>query len=227
VFAGWIVPRIVARIAIVAAMGVGACAQLPQDAQALHAAAKTAYAEASPIADGANAAPPPGFVSFCMQSPQACTNRGPDIKVTVDDRTAALLVSVNNAVNRSITYESDFDHYGVANRWTLDAVGGYGDCKDFALAKREALRAAGLPDSALRIAIVRTASGGLHAVLTVDTDRGVLVMDSLTPDILPWSDAPYRWLIRQASDSPLHWVMLADEADPIRNAVLAGDPQRH
>ncbi len=205
--------KIITHLAGVALLGVGACAQLPQDSRSLQAATKTAYAEATPIGDGTNAAPPPGFVSFCIHTPNACTNHNPATisKVTVDDRIATILVSVNNRVNNAIVYKSDVEQYGVANRWTLDAAGGYGDCKDYALAKREALRTAGLPESALRIAIVRTTSDELHAVLTVDTDRGVLVMDSLTPEIRPWSDTSYRWLIRQAPDSPLHWVTLIED----------------
>ena len=161
-----------------------------------------------PLADGASTEPPPGFVGFCMREPDACTNRGADANVTLDDRTRALLSAVNDRVNRAIAYRSDPDHYGLANRWTLEVADGYGDCKDYALAKREALRAAGLPDSALRIAVVRTPKNELHAVLTVDTDQGVLVLDSLTSEIRPWSETPYAWVMRQGADSALHWVSL-------------------
>jgi predicted transglutaminase-like cysteine proteinase len=219
------VSKIIAHFAILALLGVGACAELPQDAASLQATTKTAYAEASPIADGANAAPPSGFVGFCVRSPQACTNRTSvrEAKVTIDDKTAALLVAVNNRVNTAIVYQSDPEHYGVANRWTLEPQGGRGDCKDYALAKREALRSAGLPDSALRIAIVRTASDELHAVLTIDTDKGVLVLDSLTAQIRPWSDTSYQWLIRQASDSPLHWVKVAQTDEPAGERRVAAN----
>ena len=180
------------------------------DTASLQSATKVAYQSASPIQDGFNAAPPPGFVGFCMRSPEACTNRAAPAatKVVVDDHVAATLVAVNDHVNEAITYVADPQHYGAANQWTLIAGEGYGDCKDYALAKREALRAAGFPDQALRIAIVRTPRDELHAVLTVDTDKGVLVMDSLTAEILPWSDTRYRWLERQSAESPLRWVTL-------------------
>ena len=89
------------------------------DQQALQSATKVAYLSASPIADGYATTPPPGFVGFCMQSPEACTNRGTATKVVVDDRMAATLVAVNDHVNDSIEYQSDVTHYGAANQWTL------------------------------------------------------------------------------------------------------------
>jgi len=171
------------------------------------------------------ALPPAGFVGFCMHSPDACVNHAapPATKVVVDDRMAATLVAVNDRVNDAIVYESDVEHYGAANQWTLHPQGGRGDCKDYALAKREALRAAGLPDQALRIAIVRTPQDELHAVLTVDTDKGVLVMDSLTPEIRPWSNTSYRWLERQTAENPLKWVSFAANGGANEGTILAGN----
>ncbi|HUO93160.1 MAG TPA: transglutaminase-like cysteine peptidase [Rhizomicrobium sp.] len=216
--------KIIAHIAVAAALGLGACGELPTNADELQSATKVAYQSASPIVDGSHTLPPAGFVGFCMRSPEACTNRGAPAatKVVVDDRVAATLVAVNAKVNDAIIYESDTEHYGIANQWTLLTDGGHGDCKDYALAKREALRAAGLPDQALRIAIVRTPRDELHAVLTVDTDKGVLVMDSLTPEIRPWADTRYRWLERQSASNPLQWVSLANADGDDSGTILAG-----
>jgi predicted transglutaminase-like cysteine proteinase len=163
------------------------------------------------MADGSTASPPPGFVGFCMHNPAACTNRaaGPT-EVALDDNIKGILLRVNSRVNDAITYETDMEQFGVANRWSLDAAEGYGDCKAYALAKRQALVVAGLPEGALRIAIVRTPQDELHAVLTVDTNAGNLVLDSLTSDIRPWSQTDYVWLLRQSSDDPLRWVTLAE-----------------
>ena len=222
---GRAVSRVIAQIAIAASLSVSACAQFPDDAASQQAATRVAYAAASPIFDGVNATPPAGFVGFCIRTPEACTNRAApsEARVTIDDKTAATLVAVNERVNNAIIYEPDPEHYGVANRWELNPD--YGDCKDYALAKREALRAAGFPDAALRIAIVRTRNDELHAVLTVDTDKGAIVLDSLTPEIRPWSETSYQWLERQAGDSPLHWVSLkTDDRTTTTAAVnLRGD----
>lgn len=198
---------------VVALVSLAACVNLQNDDGKLQIAAKTAYAASSPLTGGVEAPPPPGFVGFCMRSPSSCAEaqHQVDAQITFNDQTAATLVSVNNWVNDSITYKSDIEHYGVENRWTLDAVGGYGDCKDYALAKREMLRIVGLPEAALRIAIVRTPEGVLHAVLTVETDKGTIVLDSLTPTISAWSETPYKWLSRQSSIDPLRWESLSDE----------------
>lgn len=228
-FVGRVVKNIISHVAIIAALGVGACAEVPQqDAASLQSSlpmvTKAAYVVASPIVDGMNTTPPAGFVGFCMRSPEACTNRGAvaATQVVMDDHIAATLIAVNARVNDAITYESDVTHYGSANQWTLNPEGGYGDCKDYALAKREALRTAGLPDQALRIAIVRTERDELHAVLTVDTNRGVLVLDSLTPKIRPWSETSYSWIERQSAQDPLRWVSLASNRGDDTGAILAG-----
>lgn len=209
---GYVVQSRIAVLVIALAFCCGGCAVLPDTPQSLAAATQDSYAQSSPIADGPAAPPPPGFVSLCTREPEACDAPLPAdaAKVAIDKNVATLLVSVNTRVNDAIVYESDKAHYDVVDRWTLDPQDGRGDCKAYALAKQEALRAAGLPEAALRIGIVRTPENELHAVLTVDTDKGVLVMDSLTPEILPWSDTPYQWLMRQAADNPLHWVTLAD-----------------
>jgi predicted transglutaminase-like cysteine proteinase len=165
-------------------------------------------AVAIPLPDGPSTLPPPGFVGFCIRFPQACTKDGSTAKLALNDRTASTLARVNDYVNDAITYETDEEHYGAVNQWTLNAIGGRGDCEDYSVSKREALRAAGLPDDALRIAIVRTPRGEFHAVLTVDTDRGVLVLDNITSEIHAWTDTPYTWLKRQSADDPLDWVML-------------------
>jgi predicted transglutaminase-like cysteine proteinase len=160
--------------------------------------------------DGPDTSPPPGFVDFCRRRPDACINNSnpPPAKLILDGDLADTLVRVNNEVNHAIRYETSVDHYGYANAWMLDPIDGYGNCEDYSVSKREALRAAGLPDRALRIAIVQTPNRDYHAVLTVDTDKAVLVLDNVRPDIHDWEDTPYTWLKRQAADDPLHWVSL-------------------
>jgi len=69
--------------------------------------------------------------------------------------------------------------------WTIP-TDGYGNCKDYALAKRKDLAAAGFPILALRMAIVITPREKRHAVLTVATDKGDFVLDNLENDIVAW-----------------------------------------
>jgi len=191
-------------------LGLGACAGLPGGLPADESARNLARS-ATQIADGRVTAPPPGFVSFCMHNVAVCTGAPAPApqKVVLDDQKRAVLMAVNDSVNRAISYRGDPQNFGVANLWRLDAMGGSGDCKDYALAKQQALIAAGLPKEALRLAIVKTRSNELHAVLTVDTDRGDYVLDSINPAILSWDDTSYSWLSRQSAGDPLNWVAVA------------------
>jgi predicted transglutaminase-like cysteine proteinase len=186
-----------------ALMSLGACASVPPGL--------TSGSVASEIADGHNAAPPPGFVTLCMHHAEVCagTAEAAPTKVVLNEQNRGVLTSVNAVVNRSIAYREDRRNFGVVNVWNLNAMGGTGDCKDYALAKQQALIAAGLPRESLRLAIVKTPRDELHAVLTVDTDKGDFVLDSINPDILPWSETSYSWLSRQSAGNPLQWTMIA------------------
>ena len=55
-----------------------------------------------------------------------------------------------------------------------------GDCEDYALAKRDALIAAGIGSANARIATGVLPSGEYHAMLIVSTKRGDFVLDNLT-----------------------------------------------
>jgi predicted transglutaminase-like cysteine proteinase len=129
--------------------------------------------------------------------------------IVMDRPTSALLNQVNLRINRAIRFVSDRVQYGVDDYWTLplDAGGsGAGECKDYVLEKRRALIEAGIPAADLSIAIVKTTWGETHAVLLVATDRGEVVLDSLSSQIVPWRKAPYQWVERQAPGEQLAWV---------------------
>ncbi|MDR7115020.1 transglutaminase-like cysteine peptidase [Caulobacter sp. BE254] len=117
------------------------------------------------------------------------------------------LERINTQINRSIRRSDDYAAYGRADYWAagVDHVK-RGDCEDYALAKRRALIDAGAPGEALSIAIVRTFHGEMHAVLLVATNEGEVVLDNLSPWIVPWNEAPYQWLDRQAPGAPTKWV---------------------
>jgi predicted transglutaminase-like cysteine proteinase len=54
-----------------------------------------------------------------------------------------------------------------------------GDCKDFAMTKRQRLIESGWPSSALPVAIVRTSLEEKHLVLVAGASRGDFVLDNL------------------------------------------------
>ncbi|HTV30859.1 MAG TPA: transglutaminase-like cysteine peptidase [Xanthobacteraceae bacterium] len=147
---------------------------------------------------GDDVAPPSGFLAFCKRDPGQCATSGAGAAVAhIDPRTWQTLNRVNAAWNGAITPMEDAAHYGVVDYWTIP-VDGYGDCEDYALAKRKSLSDFGLPQAALRMAVVRTRGGTAHAVLTVATDRGDYVLDNLNAKVLPWTATGYVWIARQA-----------------------------
>jgi len=149
---------------------------------------------------------PLGFVSFCLRFSDQCSHDAntPSI-VTLDAKTWALANEVNAGLNAGIRPEHDQQHYGRTEYWTIPADG-FGDCKDYALAKRKELAEMGVPMNALRVALVSTRRNELHAVLTIATDRGDYALDNLTDAILPWSATGYRWIARQDSQKSWNWV---------------------
>lgn len=152
--------------------------------------------------------PPPGFVSFCLRFPAQCpTTANSADKMSVTPDNWATLVHVNETVNDSIVPEKDERHYGRAEYWTIP-TDGFGNCHDYALAKRKLLIDAGLPVLALRLAIVVVPAGARHAVLTIATNRGDYVLDNLDSEIRPWAETQYTWIERQSAKSAWDWVAL-------------------
>jgi len=99
-----------------------------------------------------------------------------------------LLNQINQSVNREVKKANDLDLYGQPEYWSLPRrVDGrlYGDCEDYALEKRRQLIAAGVPESALSLAVAFTARGESHAVLMISLKSGDWVLGNLTP----WVDA--------------------------------------
>jgi predicted transglutaminase-like cysteine proteinase len=79
---------------------------------------------------------------------------------------------------------SDMENYGVEDRWpTLEDFFSRrsGDCKAYTLSKYFALRALGLQDDRVRIVLVHIPKRKAnHALLAVNTDRGVFILDNNT-----------------------------------------------
>lgn len=114
---------------------------------------------------------------------------------------------INRSLNGAVRKASDQRLHGQADYWTtVSRPGQGGDCEDYVLTKRAALIAAGVPESALSIALVRTSWGEDHAVLLVAAEDGERVLDNLTSRILPWRRVRYTWDQRQLPGRPMMWV---------------------
>jgi predicted transglutaminase-like cysteine proteinase len=87
---------------------------------------------------------------------------------------------VNDLVNAQ-RYISDNRNYGQNDYWAtpVEFFTHGGDCEDFAIAKYTALRALGVPEERLRVAIVHDNEKNMpHAILVVYTDSAALILDN-------------------------------------------------
>ncbi|MCJ7420928.1 transglutaminase-like cysteine peptidase [Sphingomicrobium astaxanthinifaciens] len=107
------------------------------------------------------------------------------------DRLAAIH-GINAFVNAQVSFTDDARQHGAADRWNAAAetLGSRrGDCEDYAIAKMQMLRAAGVADEDLYLVVlkdlVRRAD---HAVLVVRHEDRFLVLDNGTDRVLD-SDA--------------------------------------
>ena len=91
------------------------------------------------------------------------------------------MASKVNAMMNAKRYITDANNYGQTDYWAtpVEFFQRGGDCEDFAIAKYTALRALGVPENRLRIAIVQDLQKNVpHAVLIVYTDKGALILDN-------------------------------------------------
>ena len=98
---------------------------------------------------------------------------------------------INSDVNARVTYKSDLEQFDTPEFWVK--AGQYGDCEDYALAKREALLQAGWPKDKLGLCVCYTQLGEGHCVLWVDTDKGSFILDNNYAFPVKPSELPYKW----------------------------------
>ena len=92
----------------------------------------------------------------------------------------AMAQKINKYVNAK-TYITDNKLWGKSDYWAtpIEFFERGGDCEDFAIAKYASLRALGVPEERLRLAIVHDKQKNIpHAVLIVYTERGAMVLDN-------------------------------------------------
>ncbi|TXM98433.1 transglutaminase-like cysteine peptidase [Methylobacterium sp. WL103] len=157
------------------------------------------------------------WVTFCQTYPAECAvNAAEPARIAMTPAIWNTIQTVNRRVNATVTPVTDMDHLGVPDRWDL-AEDGSGDCEDFQLLKRSLLARAGLPRRAMRMTVVIDEKGEGHAVLTLITDRGDLVLDNKTSQILPWHRTGYTFIKRESQDA-VAWVSLGGVTSPVTTA---------
>ena len=156
-----------------------------------------------------NASQPIGHYEFCQGHRAECSVKSKiEKRVHLTPARWNALVAVNDAVNAAVTPATDEEVFGKAEVWSYPTD--KGDCEDFVLLKRRELIAKGWPVGALLITVVRQSNGDGHAVLTVLSDRGDLVLDNLQSQIEVWSETDYQFVKRQSEFNSGRWVSIED-----------------
>ncbi len=91
-----------------------------------------------------------------------------------------MVLKVNDMANK-VKYIGDNKNWGKSDYWAtpVEFFTRGGDCEDFAIAKYTSLRALGVPDERMRIAIVKDTEKNLpHAILIVYGDDSTYVLDN-------------------------------------------------
>lgn len=166
------------------------------------------------------AIPPFGFVQFCEASPSECQpDSRRDTRFHATPQHLSELDEVNRYVNRKIRPATDYEIFGVNERWIIPT--GQGDCEDYALLKRKILIERGWPPSALLMTVVRDELGEGHAVLTARTAQGDFILDNKVDEVMLWYLKPYEFIMRQSFLNPKVWVSLNPQAySPAAIAVV-------
>ena len=160
---------------------------------------------------------PIGHYEFCLEHQSECTVRSVSPKpVRLTPPLWNELAAINDAVNLAVAPKTDMELYGVEEYWAYPTTAG--DCEDYVLLKRRDLIEKGWPASALLITVVRQRNGDGHAVLTVRTDRGDLVLDNLEGRIMVWADTDYQYVKRQSEYDSGQWMAITDG----RSSAVAG-----
>jgi predicted transglutaminase-like cysteine proteinase len=144
---------------------------------------------------------------------------------------ARQLVAVNAFINE-LPYRSDFDTYGLRDRWAspLEFLARSGDCEDYAIAKYVSLRRLGVPRQELRLAVVEdTVRQTQHAVLLAWGDEGWQILDNLAAGPVPLA-ASRRYVPYYSFDEAMRWTHALLATVPARREdnrpTPAGEPRR-
>ena len=111
----------------------------------------------------------------------------------------AELQIINRTVNHAFKQRDD-EQGLIGDHWELPTAARGGDCEDLAILKKAELLKRGWPASTLLLT-VGTLKGAGHAVLTVRTSEGDLVLDNRTDAIKIWSRTPYTFFARQKANA--------------------------
>jgi predicted transglutaminase-like cysteine proteinase len=152
---------------------------------------------------------PFAYIQFCVHHRSSCSNTKGRLamsgsnNVKLTSRLQLQLASINSRVNSRIRPKSDVG----SDKWSIG--GRAGDCEDYAMTKRALLIAAGWPSRALSLTVVKTSWGEGHAILSVHTSQGTLVLDNLSRSVKSLRAVPYK-IVEMQAGSAMKWTRRSD-----------------
>lgn len=126
-------------------------------------------------------------LSRCRADLNQCASQGARRFLSIEDQAhdragRARIDTINRSINDAIRYTSDIEQHGVVNVWMTPLAAlstGRGDCKDYAIAKYEALHEAGIAMDDLQLLIVHDRLVHQdHAVVAVRDEGHWLILDN-------------------------------------------------
>jgi predicted transglutaminase-like cysteine proteinase len=151
---------------------------------------------------------PSGLAELCLREPVYCAEVNPvaaPLDLSPEER--IMVERINVEVNHAIESTTDEELYGRREYWTLPTTAG--DCEDYVLLKRKLLAENGMPLGSLLITVVHDEYGEAHAVLSIPTTQGDLVLDNRRDEVLAWRETGYSFIKRQSAAYPSRWVALS------------------
>ena len=126
-----------------------------------------------------------------------------------------------NTLMNDTAYIIDSRNWGKSDYWATpyEFFTRGGDCEDFAIAKYASLRALGVPEERMRIAIVHDEIKDIpHAVLVVYTDSEALILDNQTDKVIT-SDSTDRYRPLFSINRTAWWLHTAPEDTKVASAA--------
>ena len=139
------------------------------------------------------------YGEFCKRNPGECNLTGPGV-IELSSEIKGAIRRINSTVNREVQFALDIDQYETEEYWTYPRSG-RGDCEDKALEKRSRLVESGMPRSTMRVATVfHKKFFNSHCLLTIETNEGTYVLDSISDSVMIWHEAPYNYEMRERAN---------------------------
>jgi len=172
---------------------------------------------------------PHGYEGFCSRKPEICYA---DFSV---QKNAAMYLTpekedqlnrVNLHWNTNVVFLSDQDAHRVTEFWDIAMENKPADCEDVARAKLERLaRKYKFPRESLMLLVGRDEKGEGHLVLGIMTsNKGLLIADNLTNDILPWHQSKITFTTVLAERGQWRAVVATKPEPSIATIIQATDP---